>query len=50
LGGLEEGKQKIDVSVKFAMCPTSGLRLSKKTSFSDALHQGLSLMIKGIPS
>jgi hypothetical protein len=42
LGGLEEDKQKIEVSVKFDMCATSGLRLSKKKSFSDALHQGLS--------
>jgi hypothetical protein len=41
LGELEEGKQKIDVSIKFAMCTTSGLRLSKKT-FSDALPKGLS--------
>jgi hypothetical protein len=34
------GKPK-NVSVKYAMCITSGLRLSKKFTFSDALHQGL---------
>jgi hypothetical protein len=37
------GKHKIDVSAKYAMCVTSGLRLSKKFTFSDALQQGLSI-------
>jgi hypothetical protein len=36
--GFDNGKQKLDVSVKYAMCVTSGVRLSKEQAFSDDTH------------